>query len=434
MKKFFKKFLVYGIVMGIMMSSTGLSGCAKEIKAEYFDLPKEALGSEIKLEGIDGLPDDFIRGMDASSVIAEEDSGVKFFGFDGKERDVIKTLAEGGVNYLRIRVWNDPYDSEDHGYGGGNCDVKKAVELGTRATKYGMKVNIDFHYSDFWADPKKQFVPKAWENMSLSEKSDALYDFTVESLETILDAGVNVGMVQIGNEINNGMCGERDLDDVITLLKSGSRAVRYISKKYEKEIKVVVHYTDIEEEARVNRLVNSIESADLDYDILGLSYYPYWHGTMAHMKSVVSNMKEKTGKEICIMETAYPFTSRDGDGTENSVKGTDDIVDGYEASVQGQASMIRDICADSFSSGAIGIFYWEGTWIPVGPASQKSENSKLWEEYGSGWASSFAKEYDPNDAGKYFGGSSWDNQALFDSEGHPLESLNTFKYLRYGTK
>ena len=111
--------------------------------------------------------------------------------------------------------------------------------------------------------------------------------------------------------------------------------------------------------------------------------------------------------------------------------GTTDLVDGYPATAQGQASMIRDVIAAANEAGASGTFYWEGAWIPVGSADE--DNSSIWEKYGSGWASSYASDYDPEDAGLYYGGSSWDNQAFFDFEGHPLASINVWKYLKYGT-
>lgn len=112
------------------------------------------------------------------------------------------------------------------------------------------------------------------------------------------------------------------------------------------------------------------------------------------------------------------------------MEGTGDLAEGYSASVQGQANEVRDVCAAANEAGAEGIFYWEGTWIPVGPAD--ADNSAIWEKYGSGWASSYASDYDPKDAGQYYGGCSWDNQAMFDFTGHPLASLNVFKYLKYG--
>ncbi len=160
----------------------------QEILAEVEETAGKMPAGEIYIEPVEGISDDFIRGMDASSVLVEENSGVKYYNFDGEEQDVFQTLAEGGINYIRLRVWNDPFDENGNGYGGGNNDVATAVALGKRATAYGMKVCIDFHYSDFWADPKRQHAPKAWEGMDVTQKCDALYDFTKESLTEILDA------------------------------------------------------------------------------------------------------------------------------------------------------------------------------------------------------------------------------------------------------
>lgn len=396
-----------------------------------FPLPEGPEASDIYIEPIENISDDFIRGMDASAVLVNENSGVTYYNYEGKEQDVFMTLAQSGVNYIRLRVWNDPYDENGNGYGGGNNDVATAIELGKRATKYGMKVCIDFHYSDFWADPKRQHAPKAWEGMGIEEKCDALYEFTKDSLTRILDAGVNVGMVQIGNEINNGMSGEVFLPNVLELLSSGSCAVREISKTYNKEIQIAVHYTNIEDNGQIDSIASNLESFGLDYDIFALSYYPFWDGTNENMQAVAKNIMDKYGKKVVIAETSYCYTSEDGDGCENSLAGTDDLVDGYAATVQSQASMIRDICAAANEVGVLGVFYWEGTWTPVGEAT--ADNSPIWEKFGSGWASSYASDYDPEDAGLYYGGCSWDNQAMFDFDGYPLASLNVFKYLKYGT-
>ena len=395
-----------------------------------FSQPEGPVESTVYVEPVDGISDDFYRGMDVSAVLALENSGVKYYNFDGEEQDVFMTLAQAGVNYIRLRVWNDPYDENGNGYGGGNNDVATAITLGQRATQYGMKVCIDFHYSDFWADPKKQFVPKAWEGMDIEEKSDALYNFTLENLTQILDAGVDVGMVQVGNEINNGMCGETDASNVRKLLASGSKAVRDAATASGKDILVAVHYTNIDDMKKLDTLLTGLQVKEIDYDIVGLSFYPYWHGTMDDLKNAIIHVRDTYGKQVYVAENAYCYTSEDGDGSANSIKGTDDLAEGYSASVQGQANEVRDVCAAASEAGAEGIFYWEGTWIPVGPAD--ADNSAIWEKYGSGWASSYAGGYDPKDAGQYYGGSSWDNQAMFDFTGHPLASLNIFKYLKYG--
>lgn len=395
-----------------------------------FPMPEGPEESTIYVEPVDGISDDFYRGMDASAVLALENSGVKYYNFDGEEQDVFMTLAQAGVNYIRLRVWNDPYDENGNGYGGGNNDVATAIALGQRATQYGMKVCIDFHYSDFWADPKKQFVPKAWEGMNIEEKADALYNYTLDSLTQILEAGVNVGMVQIGNEINNGMSGETDVANVRKLLTAGSKAVREVAADSGKDILVAVHYTNIDDIKKLDTLLTGLQVKEIDYDIVGLSFYPYWHGTMDDLKNTIIHIRDTYGKKVYVAENAYCYTAEDGDGSANSVEGTGDLAEGYSASVQGQANEVRDVCAAASEAGAEGIFYWEGTWIPVGPAD--ADNSAIWEKYGSGWASSYASDYDPKDAGQYYGGCSWDNQAMFDFTGHPLASLNVFKYLKYG--
>ena len=452
MKRLQKQFLA--LCIGVSLCSTALVGCGNsseeavaetevtteaqevtettqaETTQETTEVTPVADVTDIYVEPIEGISDDFIRGMDASAVLVLENSGVKYYNFDGEEQDVFQTLSEAGVNYIRLRVWNDPYDENGNGYGGGNNDLPTAIELGRRATKYGMKVCIDFHYSDFWADPKRQHAPKAWEGMDIDEKCDALYDYTKDSLTQLLDEGVDVEMVQVGNEINNGMAGEYYLPNVTQLLKSGTRAVREIADTYDKDIQVVIHYTNIESNGEIDSLASNLQNNDVDYDIMGLSYYPFWDGSFDNMQRISKYIQKTYNKKVMIAETSYCYTSEDGDGSGNSLVGTDDIVKGYPATVQSQATMVRDVCAAANEAGLEGVFYWEGTWIPVGPAT--ADNSPIWEKYGSGWASSYASDYDPDDAGLYYGGCSWDNQAMFDFTGHPLPSLNVFKYLKDG--
>ncbi|MCI8316000.1 MAG: cellulase family glycosylhydrolase [Lachnospiraceae bacterium] len=399
-------------------------------QASAFPLPTAAEDAGIYVEPIPNLSDNFIRGMDVSSILAEEKSGVKYYSADGKEQDVFTTMAEAGVNYARIRVWNDPFDENGNGYGGGNNDLATAIALGKRATENGMKVCIDFHYSDFWADPSKQMCPKAWVDFSLEEKSNALYEFTKDSLTQLLENGVDVCMVQVGNETNNGMAGETQIPNIAKLMSSGSKAIREIAKSYDKDIQVALHYTNANDYDGLDSILYKLASFQVDYDIFALSYYPYWHGTFENLQNVMANIQNKYGKKTLIAETAYCYTTEDTDGSGNSVSEAD-LIDAYGATVQSQSTALRDVCATANDAGALGVFYWEGAWIAVGDVN--ADNSSIWEEFGSGWASSYAAAYDPNDAGKYYGGCSWDNQALFDATGKPLESLNTFKWLKYGT-
>lgn len=411
-------------------TSTDTGSDTQAAQAPIYPLPDAAEDAGIYVEPIPDISDDFIRGMDVSSILVEEKSGVKYYSADGMEQDVFTTMAQAGVNYARIRVWNDPYDADGNGYGGGNNDLATAIELGKRATANGMKVCIDFHYSDFWADPKKQICPKAWEGMSLEEKSNTLYEFTKDSLTQLLDAGVDVGMVQVGNETNNGMAGETQIPNIAQLMNAGSKAVREAAQTYSKEIKVALHYTDATDFDGLDSIMYKLASFQVDYDIFALSYYPYWHGTFENLQNVMANIQDKYGKETLIAETAYCYTTEDTDGSGNSVN-EGDLIDAYGATVQSQSTALRDVCATASEAGALGVFYWEGAWITVGDVN--ADNSPIWEEFGSGWASSYAADYDPNDAGKYYGGCSWDNQALFDAKGKPLESLNTYKWLKYGT-
>lgn len=419
---------VLSVVMLLAMCVSLLAGCGETESTYKAELPTEMVETDIFVTPIEGISDDFIRGMDISSVLAEEASGVKYYNEKGEEEDLFKILADAGINYIRVRVWNDPFDENGKGYGGGNNDAKAAAEIGKRAAKYGMKLMVDFHYSDFWADPAKQMAPKAWETMfMIEEKEQAIYDYTKESLKMIIDAGADVGMVQIGNEINAGLAGEKRIENICKLLSSASKAVRETSQ----DIKVVVHYTNIDKVGDMEKKAQQLADYNVDYDVFGVSYYPYWHGTLENLESVLTNVKKNSGKETCIVETGYMYTGEDGDMFGNNVS-AGDAWDEYPVSVQGQATCIRDICAVASKSESLGVFYWEGAWVPVG--SDYEANKLLWEEHGSGWASSYSVDYDPNDAGKWYGGCSWDNQAMFDFKGKALSSLNVWKYLKYGAK
>lgn len=388
---------------------------------------------DIYVSPIDGLNDSFAKGVDISSVIALENSGVVFKDKDGKAQDIFVTLKEAGVNYVRVRIWNDPYDSEGNGYGGGTNDVAKAIEIGKRATAQGMKVFVDFHYSDFWADPGKQMEPKAWQGMTLAEKEESLYEFTKSSLKQLLDNGVDVGMVQIGNEINNGIAGVTVWSKMATLLNAGSRAVRESALTYDKEILVVIQFTNPETKNAYAAYSSNLLRYEVDYDVFASSYYPYWHGTLDNLTDLLGQIADKYGKKVMVAETAYVYSLEEMDGHDNTISKESDLA-GYPATVQGQANMLSDVIAAVASLGdaGIGVFYWEPAWIGVGPASSPESNKALWEEFGSGWASSFAGEYDPVDAGVWFGGCAVENQALFDSEGVPLDSLYVFKYAQPG--
>ncbi len=389
----------------------------------------DPVDASIFVKKVNGLSQDFIMGADISSLISLEDSGVKFYDEDGNEQDILTTLKDSGVNYVRVRVWNNPYDANGNGYGGGNNDLAKAIEIGQRATANGIKLLVDFHYSDFWADPGKQQAPVEWENMTVAQKETAVYDYTKASLEALINAGVDVGMVQVGNETNGGICGVTGWENMCKIFSAGSKAIRDVDSN----ILIAIHFTNPETSGRYANNAKELDDRGVDYDVFATSYYPFWHGTLSNLTSVLKNVATTYNKKVMVAETSYAYTKVDGDGHDNTAPKSSGQTLNYPITVQGQANSLRDVieAVANVGSSGIGVFYWEPAWIPVS-GNTLEERKALWEQYGSGWASSYAASYDPDDAGVWYGGSAIDNQALFDFTGHPLESLNVFKYVYTG--
>jgi arabinogalactan endo-1,4-beta-galactosidase len=393
-----------------------------------------ALVGDLWVERVSGITEDFIRGVDISSVLAAEAAGVIYRDFNGAPQDIFKILAEAGVNYIRVRVWNDPYIRQwdrDRGaleewlgksYGGGNCDAENARKIGERivavnaAAGADIKLLVDFHYSDFWADPGRQRVPKAWDGMDIDEKKTAIAEWTEEALTLIASSGVSIGMVQIGNEINSGIAGEKG-NDVFDLLKSAGAAVRRISPY----ARVVVHYTNPEVvDAHINR-AKALAENGVDYDIFATSYYPEWHGTLANLKTELTKVKNAyPDKDILIAE----YGSSPGAGADVSYEPLNE--GHYPATVQGQATAMRDAIAAAVEIGAIGLCYYEPAWVPL-PAHNTVET---WEKYGYGWANVFARIYDNANVSET--GAPDSSRTLFSDDGSPRLSLNVFRYVYSG--
>ena len=412
------------ILLVICLLLTGCSGAPEEIAVT---------SDTLHVKQVEYLPEDFILGMDASCVPSLEKSGVRYYDHNEVEKNVFEILKENGINYIRVRVWNDPFDRDGNGYGGGNCDIENAIAVGRAATACGMKLLVNFHYSDFWADPGKQMVPKAWKGMDIDAKCEALYQYTKESLQKLKESGVDIGMVQIGNETNGALCGEYATmvggwQRIMQLISAGSKAVREVCP----DALVAVHFTNPEKPESYISYGKNLDYYQVDYDVFASSYYPCWHGTLDNLAAVLSDIANTYGKKVMVAETSYAFTSQDTDFFSNTL-GSGSQIKGYPFTQQGQADLVRDVIdtiANKTTNG-IGVFYWEGTWIAAGGQNYE-ENRKLWETHGSGWASSYAAEYDPADAGKWYGGCAVDNQAFFTADGHATEALKVFALVRTG--
>ncbi|MEP7763599.1 glycosyl hydrolase 53 family protein [Sanguibacter sp. 25GB23B1] len=410
------------------LATIGAVLCAPQV-ASAAD-PSGPIEAGIVVDKVDGLAEDFINGVDISSIVALEDSGVTFRDWDGNEADVFDVLESADINYVRVRVWNDPADTQGRGYGGGNNDLATAIEIGERATEHGMRLLVDFHYSDFWADPAKQQAPKAWVGLTVDEKADATAAYTRDALTQLEDAGVDVGMVQVGNETNNGVAGVTGLANMSKIFAAGSGAVREVFP----DALVALHFTNPERAGSYASIAAGLDTYGVEYDVFASSYYPFWHGSLQNLTSVLTDVAATYDKKVMVAETSWNYTLEDGDGHENTIKPSSGFTQ-YPSSVQGQATAVRDVmqAVTDVGPAGLGVFYWEPAWLPVGTPAQLDQNKVLWETHGSGWATSFAGEYDPEDAGEWYGGSSWDNQAMFDATGAPLESLNVFRYARTGT-
>ena len=406
---------------------------------------------KVTIKKVKGMSESSIRGMDISSYLALKKAGVKYYDYEGNETPLLKVLHDNGINYIRIRIWNDPFNADGKTYGGGGNDVSTGVEIAKEAAQYDMKVLLDFHYSDFWAEPAVQLIPKAWKkDVNNTEKmcSD-VYDFTKESIQKFKDAGANIGMVQVGNEITNGLLGiysNRDKGESFNVIWGDKKKSTEVNKYLKAGIKAVREYTpqalvalhlETPNVWKYKTIMNTWKRDNVDYDVLGSSYYPFWSiaakaNTPKTLKDV-QTLAASYGKMFAVFETSWVNSLNDGDGTPNSI-GDSTNTGAYEVGPQGQVNELTDLYDTVLSQdNGLGTFYWEGAWIPVKAGWTNWEyNKQIADQYGTGWASKGALGYFPDSKMYYkgkaaWGGTSWDNQALFDINGYPLQSLKFYK-------
>jgi len=282
----------------------------------------------------------FAKGADIGWLPQMEATGYKFYDTDGQEKDCLQLLKDRGMNSIRLRVWVNPSDDK----GSGHCSKDETVAMALRAQKMGFRVMIDFHYSDSWADPAKQFKPKAWENHTFPELLNDVYNHTFDVVNALKVAGVTPEWVQIGNEIPGGMLwpdgSTQNWGQLGKLLNKGYDAVKAVDKK----IKVIVHVDEGNNNKKFREFFDNATKQKVRYDIIGLSYYPYWikkdySETIADLEFNLNDMVKRYGKDVMVVE----------------VGGEDNKIDNTRKLLEATLKAVRNVPDNR----GLGVFYWE---------------------------------------------------------------------------
>ena len=436
------------------------------------DINDEAYAyDDIKVNPVTNLVDDFAFGADLSAVAEVEANGGVYYDKDGKPGDVFEILHEGGVNYCRLRIWNNPYserikdvDGNPLPYGGGTNDLATDIYLAKRAQNAGMKVLLDFHYSDHWADPAKFFSPKEWQGEFISDLPTLLGEYTAGTLSAFKAAGVTIDAVQIGNEENTGLAGFRfneAAEGIAEMVKAGVNA----SKSVFPEIKTMVHLTNIKTKKSCQNFLSAMAAANVDYDIVGLSYYPFWHGEKSNLTWMMEYIKDTYNKPSWVVETSYGFTNEPTEWASNQYGSHLENAGGYLTSWQGQTTAIRDIVqtiANAKENCGQGCFYWEPAWLPVRGSTWATPLGQYYNAHGSEpYNFKASANYNKGAVVAYNGEiytakeaitagafnaeqwevtyseiscrSAWANQGWFSYSGKVLPSAYTYKFLKDGS-
>ena len=318
---------------------------------------------------------DYIRGVDISFLPEIETTSTVFWNEAGEEKDVLTILKAAGCNTVRIRLWHTPNSV--------HSSFSEVKTFAKRVHDSGLKVWLTVHYSDTWADPGSQTMPAAWQGLSLEILKDSLSNYT----KRIVDE-MNPDFIQIGNETNDGFLWTigKLQNDYYELLKTGCIAVRATSDS----CKIMIHYAGTN---GATSFFSNIQNQQIDYDLIGISYYPIWHGK--NLDALADNLKrlhENYNHPVVIAETSYPFTLGWDDWTNNVLGGNEQLIDDYPATATGQANFLRKIKEISIQNGNYGFCYWGTEWV------------------------AFRGEQANN-------GSSWENQALFDFNNKALSAM-----------
>lgn len=365
---------------------------------------------------------DYIKGMDISSLDEIEKLGAKFYD-NGEEQELIEILKKYDTNYIRLRLWNDPKTEDGRPYGAGNTDYETTLRMAKRVKAAGLGFLLDFHYSDFWADPGKQRKPKAWVGMNVDELENAVYEFTREMVSGFVKEGAAPDMVQVGNELSNGLLWPEgqwpNFANIARFVSAGIRAVKETCP----EAKIMIHLDNGGNNELYRKWFDEYINVNKgeDFDVIGLSYYPFWHGDLNALANNMNDIAVRFGKELVIAEVSMGHTTKDyaeyeklspenrkGMATKPAL--CEKVP--FAMTVEGQCEFMKaflEVVENVPENKGRGFFYWEAGWLPV---------------EGSGWATEEALEY-IKEAGPC--GNEWANQALFDYDGNALPALEVIR-------
>jgi arabinogalactan endo-1,4-beta-galactosidase len=297
----------------------------------------------------------FAKGADVGWLPQMETTGYKFYDTDGTKKDCLQLLKDRGTNTVRLRVWVNPSNDKASGH----CSKEETVVMALRAQKMGLRVMIDFHYSDSWADPGKQFKPKAWENHSFSELLTDVYDHTFDVLNALKKVGVTPEWVQVGNEIPGGMLwpegSTQNWPQLSQLLNKGYKAAKAIDPK----IKVIVHLDEGNNNAKFRWFFDNAKANNVKYDVIGLSYYPFWikkdyTETNVDLENNLKDMASRYNKEVMVVEVG---------GEYDKVQNTFDLLTATIKAVKNVPN-----------NKGLGVIYWE----PQGEKSWTGYSLSAW--------------------------------------------------------
>jgi arabinogalactan endo-1,4-beta-galactosidase len=340
-----------------------------------------------------------IRGVDISSLPQVEDYGGLFYNDVGQQQDIFQILADHSINYVRLKLWHTPAN--------GYNNLARVKAMATRVKSADMGFLLNIHYSDTWADPGKQYKPAAWQDLNYDQLKTEVYSYTKGVITELKDQGTEPDVVQIGNEIPNGMLwddgklgGPGDsFTGLAGLLKAGIDGVKDAGGS----ARIMLHLDKGGDNKLYRWWFDNVIAEGVEFDVIGLSFYPYWHGKLADLSDNLDDLAYRYNKEMIVVEIAYPYTLADQDGFVNMISQEDQLVAGYPATVEGQADWLRElmkVVANAPQGLGKGVFYWEPAWLGLP---------------GCGW--------DPQDPTT---GNEWENQALFDFDGHVLSSMDAF--------